>query len=251
MTTSRLVSLAAWSATLSWISSQTFAYSVASAISLSTRAAATVRRILFASRKPMTFTSSPRAGSFFFSFVVRNRSVSSTRRSVSEDGFLLEDPAEVHRARADLAVPVDVLLHVEVGADRPDVLLRRIDGDLADRELLAVHLGGRPAHQEDVHRGRDAAPAELRLRAPADHLGLVGVVVEDAPVLVEVEPAEGPAHALGDPVRDGIGMTEPLPLDQLDLLFLDVDRPERLDDDVAGHGGYSGSCESAVGIRIA
>ena len=53
-----------------------------------------------ASRNPMTLTSSPRAGSFFFSFVVRNRSDSRTSRSVSEYGAN-PTPKEVSLERTD------------------------------------------------------------------------------------------------------------------------------------------------------
>ena len=84
---------------------------------------------------------------------------------VREDRLVLEDAPQVDRPLADPAVELHLLLDVEVRADRLDVLLGGIDGDVPVRELLAVHFRRRPPDQEDVDRARHLAPAELRLGA--------------------------------------------------------------------------------------
>ena len=104
----------------------------------------------------------------------------------------------------DLGVELDVVFDIYMGAHGRDYLLAASIA-VSWMELLLVDLGRRPADQEHVDRlPLDLAAAELRLGGPADHLGLVRVVVQDLAHCPEVETAVAPPFTIPRPARDRV-----------------------------------------------
>lgn len=148
----------------------------------------------------------------------------------------LVDAGEVVGPHAELGVEDDVGVQVEERVLPPQHFPDAPEGGGLDREeclpALLVDDGGGAAVHEDVDRLDDAAAAELRAGAAGDDLGLVGVVVEDVADLALVHPAEGLGDGLGDVVGHGVGVADPLPLDDLDLPHRHGDLVDPVDVDV-------------------
>ena len=105
--------------------------------------------------------------------------------------------------------------------------------------LSLTNVGGRTSDEEDVRGVDDRSSSEPGCCLTGCDLSLIRVVVENVSELLLVHPTEGLGDLLGECIGDGVGVTDSLPLDDLDFLHGDGDLVEPLYVDVLGHDVHS------------